>query len=140
MNSLNNPNYSGPGIWWSIHTIASEAKNTESKNSFLAYVKIIEEKFPCKECRNHFKEYVDKNNPNSKKYLDVDKGLFLWSWECHNNANLITGKKIFPYTEAEKMYYSPEVCTLACGSGIQPPPTKNNKPSFKGVRVNISPN
>lgn len=130
MSNLKDPKVIGPGIWWSLHTIAADANTPEKKLLFLNYLKIIKDKFPCLECKNHLNEFINKNNPNSSQYSDL-KGLFKWSWECHNNANLVSGKKLFLYSDAEKLYYSPEFCTTSCSSNI------SNKPVFKSTGVVI---
>jgi len=124
---LTDPTYIGPGVWWLLHTSSASVKD---ENTYLAFLKIIEnisEKFPCNKCRNHFKEYISNNNIYLKlDYKKNPKGLFKWTWECHNNANKSTGKPNFDYIEAEKLYYDPTFCSTSCGANevhTNPTPT-----------------
>ena len=111
--NLKNPEYIGPGIWWTLHTLAADATTQEKIAFFMNYVETLKSKFPCNECRNHFITFCEANNPNISK--NKEKGLFKWSWECHNNANIITKKPQMLYSDAEKLYYSNDFCSLDCG-------------------------
>ena len=131
------PKIIGPGIWWFLHNKASLATTDISKLEFMNDVNNLKKTFPCNECRSHLIEFVKKNP--MEPFLKKDKGLFIWTWNFHNNANTITGKPIFPYIDAERMYYSPELCTTTCGhSTPQPPPQQQQPPiNFNNITVKL---
>ena len=118
--NLRDPKIIGPGIWWFLHNKASLAKTKEQKKAFLDDINLLRQTFPCLECRTHLDDYAKKNPP--EKYININKGLFIWTWNCHNNANSITNKSQFPYDDAEKLYFSPEVCESFCSNTDHPPP------------------
>lgn len=134
-NKNKDPKYIGPGVWWSLHTLAATATTPELKQNFINFVKNIKDSFPCNECRQHFLEYNTKNPPLNR--FNEYRGLFKWSFDCHNNANKLTGKPMFSYSEAEKMYYSPEICMNSCGSEETLNNKVINKGNIKGITIKL---
>jgi hypothetical protein len=105
----------GPGGWYMIHLLAANAITYEDRLSCLFMFKVISTKFICLSCREHFREYCEKDSP--EQYCADNKQLFYWTWKCHNNANLLTNKTIFSYEEAEALYLDPNLeCKSGCGN------------------------
>ena len=57
---------------------------------------------PCSICRNHYKDFLQKQ-PISP-YLDNRKSLKRWVLDCHNNVNKLNHKKIWTIKEMENYY------------------------------------
>lgn len=111
MNKTQKPKYLGPGTWYVLHTMAANAVSKDEKKAFLILVDILKTKLFCKKCQDHFNEFILIDNPS--KYINTERGLFDWSWRCHNNANQITGKQLMSYEDAVELYYNTEICTAA---------------------------
>lgn len=112
---LSTASYIGPGIWFSLHSLCMAAVDEKNKSIAYAYITFIKERFPCKQCRDHFTEYCLKDPPaNSEKLKD---GLFGWSVRCHNNANILTKKEEVSYEDVYALYSKfkeGEVCETVC--------------------------
>ncbi|SPN79940.1 Disulfide oxidoreductase [Cedratvirus Zaza IHUMI] len=116
------PTYSGPGLWFIIHTSAKEAKTEEKKKNFVYIMDLISENHPCAdECRPHIKAYREKhplkNFWNIKDENGEEVGLFLWTFNFHNEVNARIGKKQLDWQTAYHMYANPDVftpCTSSC--------------------------
>ncbi len=56
----------------------------------------------CSICRYHFIIWVNKNDINN--VVKNRENLFTFFWNCHNNVNTKTGKKIWSYTDVYNLY------------------------------------
>jgi hypothetical protein len=125
----------GSGIWYIIH---KEAIICQDKKSYINFIHRLKNSFPCEACKKHFTEYIEKNP--IEQYLQVDKGLFIWTWKFHNSVNRRLGKPEMSYEDAEKMYTDGEsncnLCTNMFGLTIDEPrlefyvPIKKKKQRF----------
>lgn len=123
---ITNPEVVGPGNWFVIHTMAKRAGESgnpyQAKMAFWNHMKMLSETFPCITCRNHIKEYLDKN-PIEPFWRIIDEstgqdvGLFKYTWIFHNIVNVRLGKPEMSWNTAYSMYYDEEesVCSLSCG-------------------------
>ena len=123
-NNFSNPAIIGPGVWYSIHLKAKHATTFEKKQEFVEYMEQLSREFPCMECRNHIKEYLD-NNPFDIFFQMINKqqqdiGMFKWSWLFHNAVNTRLGKPYVDWETAWGMYDTEDsICNLDCGnSGV----------------------
>ena len=113
--------YFGPGVWYSLHTLALAADNGKVKRStFIDYAKLLASDFPCADCRDHYSSMVN-TMPKSR--------FFEWTVKIHNRVNTRLNKTskfskcIMSTSEARnhiqsiKAGYTPEgsVCTECRG-------------------------
>lgn len=103
-------NIIGPGIWYSIHLKGALATTDYLKDMFEEYINELCDNFPCKKCKKHFREFLDKNPiKNYRNIIDKfgeDIGLFKWSWMFHNDVNKRLGKDLIDYELAYQIYYT----------------------------------
>jgi len=90
-----NPENSGRGVWWVIHSLA---KNQDA--AFPGTMTHIRDNFFCSDvCRPHIKSYMQRNP------LPRDSRMwFEWSVNFHNNVNQRLGKPIISLDEAYMIY------------------------------------
>jgi hypothetical protein len=118
---LSHSPYCGPGVWYSLHTLAINARTKSRKKEFITIVVILRDNFKCMVCRNHWREYMDTHP--IEEYFDVldshgnDVGMFKWTWIFHNHVNARLGKPHMDYQTAYNLYSQPEfgVCLDGCG-------------------------
>jgi hypothetical protein len=100
---LHNPKYSGPGIWFSIHIMAFNAKTQKEKESVIKQIRIIQQNFPCQECKTHFGSYLE-NHPPEATIKEGPEALFLWTVNFHNSVNYRRGYPQVSFEEAKSIY------------------------------------
>ena len=100
---LHNPKYVGPGIWFSIHIMAYNAKTQKEKEFVIKQIRIIQENFPCQECKSHFWDYLNNHPPEDTIKKDSE-ALFLWTVNFHNAVNFRVGYKQLSFEEAKSLY------------------------------------
>lgn len=114
----------GPGIWFSIHTLA---RNCVDKKEFLNFLELVKATFPCVQCRAHFEEYY-RTHPIGKYWtyyeniggIKEDIGLYKWTWEFHNAVNQRLGKLLLTWDIAKDMYKKGSIigiCMENCDQG-----------------------
>lgn len=84
----------GEGAWSVIHTVSKHDRDLA-----LWLYKQIYDKFLCLECREHFKQTYDANNPQNSR------DLFRWSYDAHLKANQHSGRNSHPTFEQVKSMY-----------------------------------
>ena len=73
--------YFGPGIWYSLHSLAYNADNGRiRKTTFVEFAEMLRRTFPCPECRRHYNSYVEQNPIPQVKYFE-------WTVNFHNTVN-----------------------------------------------------
>jgi len=97
MTELNLKNVS-TGTWYLLHLACSNVKTHKDRKAVLFLIKTLKHKFICGTCRQHFKDFIDKNPPED--YED----LLYWSWLAHDNANRIANCKRISYNDFKKLY------------------------------------
>lgn len=121
------PGYSGPGLWFILHTSGKEATTEEKKKAFVILVDTIENNHPCAdECRPHIQAYRKKNPIenywNIKDHEGKDIGMFLWTFKFHNEVNARLNKPQLDWITAYNMYsndiFTP--CTSSCHEEEKP--------------------
>ena len=122
---LHNPNYTGPGIWFTIHSIAAQAKTPEEKKFVIKQIKYLQEHFPCGDCKIHFGEYINKH-PLENAINGSEESLFIWTFNFHNAVNFRLKKPQVTYEEAKSIFYKESIyCDAKCDQSEE---VKNNKP------------
>lgn len=145
---ITNPLYVGPGVWFIIHKWAINCKNTEDRKRFCRTMKKICDDFPCINCSNHCKDYMEKHPIES--YIDVkmkidgveqDVGLFFWTWKFHNAVNERLKKDTISLEKAYRLYtVKPNVCSIECMKSKQENKDTNEikKRTMKIIDENLS--
>lgn len=103
----------GPGVWFKMHVDAVDAVTDELKNAFILSVNRTCDRFKCKECRTHFRKYIDthpfQNYWNIRDPKGRDVGFYKWTWELHNKVNERLGKPLVGLEESYIYYADSEV-------------------------------
>ena len=111
---LHNPVYVGPGIWFTIHTLAANASSDNEKKDVIKHIRKLHDRFPCLECKGHFGEYLTKHPPEDSLGGNED-ALFLWTVNFHNAVNYRLRKPQVSYEEAKSIYKENDIfCTKKC--------------------------
>lgn len=92
--NLSNPIIWGPVVWNFLHVLASQFKSTsdEDRQCWVNVIKSLPGVLPCKECREHFREYLAQNPVDISIASDAYT-LSQWLWRAHEHVNALTGKK-----------------------------------------------
>ena len=123
-NRLHNPNYSGPGIWFNMHTNCAWATTPEQKRFAIDQIKNLQSKFPCGECKVHFGNYIQAH-PMESTINGNEEALFLWSFNFHNAVNARLRKPQLSYEDAKKIYYDDaSFCSAKCDEEKSKTPPK----------------
>ena len=118
---LHNPNYTGPGLWFGLHTLGAMSKTPEQKKSAIEYIKYLQQNFPCNECKGHFGNYIETHPLERVINDNNEESLFLWTFNFHNAVNHRLKKPIVSYDEAKQIFYNnSEFCMNECGSEEKP--------------------
>lgn len=94
--------------WDNIHRMAASAVTCKLKKEFKYYIKYLRDNFPCKECRYHIDEYLNKHP--MEDYYDIydssgnDIGIAEWSWRFHNEVNERLNKPFFSWSDFIETY------------------------------------
>ena len=87
--------------WFSINY--PENPNNNDKQQIKDLIEIMQiSGLTCSICRNHFVQWVKKNNIN--KVVENRKNLFTFFWECHNEVNNRKGIEKMSYELAYELY------------------------------------
>jgi len=99
------PTVWGPHMWKTIHAIAlgypDRPSNIDRENYrvfFMNLYKII----PCQTCADHYQEIVAKLPVDS--HLNNQHHLFEWTWNIHNQVNMLLNKPLMSLEDAKNMF------------------------------------
>lgn len=93
----------GPGLWFTFHVTSLEARNLISKQYAIRNMRLIATKLRCLKCRNHARDYMNKDPP------ELSRNLFRWTVDFHNSVNERLGKELWNYHKAYLYYSDPPV-------------------------------
>jgi hypothetical protein len=115
---LHKPTYVGPGIWFTMHTLAAMAKTPDEKKQAIGQIKYLQSKFPCEECKLHFGNYIE-THPLENTLNGNEDSLFLWTFNFHNVVNFRLGKSQVSYEEAKNIFLNEMIfCSADCESDV----------------------
>jgi len=137
---LHNPVYIGPGVWYTFHSLAAEAKNDLEKKEVIKHIRMLHHKFPCSDCKGHFGEYLEKHPPEETLGKNQSEdSLFLWTVNFHNAVNYRLKKPQVSYEEAKSIFMQNDIfCSAKCDEDEDYPPKvskKISKSSGKGTKL-----
>jgi hypothetical protein len=113
------PNYPtncewGPILWRILHGLADKYGRlmypTFIREQEVAWPKFIEQTqniLPCKDCRSHYKEFYQKNNPSIlKDLISEDQASWVQNFffNLHNEINLENNKPLFEFSNLHSTY------------------------------------
>jgi len=104
----------GPILWRILHGLADKYGRLMStlylKEEEISWYNLINETLkilPCKECKTHYKEFLDLHNPKIIKTLPYDEQK-VWVqqffWELHNIVNLRNDKPSIEFDKVHDLY------------------------------------
>ena len=120
----NTSKYFGPGIWYTIHSIALTIKEEEEYWFFVKYIEWIKIYFPCEKCRNDFENYLNVNPLPKLESKSIDPftnirdtalACFVWTFHLHNYVNEKLNKNII---DIENAYDTISKYIDGCGTEI----------------------
>lgn len=117
--SLTDPKYIGPGVWYNTHLTAYEATDDRKIDEFMDHMYLLADKFACKKCRKHIRQYIETHPLEDLRNLRNDDGrrigMFKWAWLFHNAVNTRIHKPLVDWETAWAMYDEEiEVCSKNC--------------------------
>ena len=100
-----NQNIWGPKFWFTLHTVSFEYPinpTQQDKKIYYNYYDSYKYLLPCSVCRKNYKINLKElpliNSLNSRR------DLVHWVIDIHNKVNTETGKRLYSYEEAIKLY------------------------------------
>lgn len=85
--------------WDTIHKYALQADKEHNTKDFCKFIRKISNQITCSKCKNHMLKYIEIKKPENAT------SFFKWSWEFHNEVNIILNKPTVSYEQA-LTYYS----------------------------------
>jgi len=90
-------------ITWNIFHTLTLNYNDNYKQEYIIFFNSLKIIIPCRMCRNHYIENINKENMEIEKNINSDQ-IFNWTVDLHNSVNKMNKKKIWSYDEARKYY------------------------------------
>ena len=107
-NALNiDPNFWGPHVWATIHTLALKADSQNEITAFNNFADSLHFLLPCDNCKGDFHKWHSKNG-----YAHLGQA-FSWSVKLHNYVNEKLGKQTVDIEEARSQWLS-DSCSFSC--------------------------
>jgi hypothetical protein len=88
--------------WIFFHTVTLNY-NEQYRDKYIEFFDTFKTIIPCKICRNHFIENINKENMNIEENVNSDR-IFTWTIDLHNSVNKMHRKKIWSHDEARNYY------------------------------------
>jgi hypothetical protein len=111
--------------------MAYNAKTQKEKEFVIKQIRIIQENFPCQECKSHFWDYLNNHPPEDTIKKDSE-ALFLWTVNFHNAVNFRVGYKQLSFEEAKSLYSGDSLfCSKSsCDEDFE---QNNESPEYKPI-------
>jgi hypothetical protein len=103
------PKIIGPGVWYTLHTLAKECDNGNTPGLFIKVLKIIVYTFKCEKCRFHAVNYIKKNQPEFL-ILSNRQPCSYYINQFHNTVNIRLGKPVYTHKESNRLYKTSKNC------------------------------
>ncbi len=92
--------------WYNLHHLSVKYPDNPCEDQKKQIMNLINKMqtdgIPCPLCRNHFKNFVKKNDMET--VILEKKNLFTFFLNCHNDVNIMEGKNLISYDEAFENY------------------------------------
>jgi hypothetical protein len=79
----------------------------EQEVSWPKFIEQTQHILPCKDCRSHYKEFYEKNNPSILKKLSAEQqALWVQNYflNLHNEINVENNKPVFEFSNLHSTY------------------------------------
>ena len=93
------PNAWGPLAWQYLHVVAfsyPENPTAVQRKVYETFLRSFGETLPCKECRENFGNYLNKDFKSSRDLKSCD-AFAKFIFRVHNHVNARLGKKVIPW-------------------------------------------
>lgn len=90
-------------ITWNIFHTISLNYNDQYRDEYINFFNSMKIIIPCKICRNHYIENINKTNMSIDYNIDKDR-IFNWTVDLHNTVNKMHNKKLWAHDDARKYY------------------------------------
>ena len=122
----------GPGWWDTIHRKAASIESKKDLDEFVAHMDFVARAYPCQVCRVHYHDMWQRYKtriPMFYLHMNAKKkhyGMFLMTWQMHNEVNERLHKPKLGWADAVYIYYAAdklnpetgEPCDEACDGVI----------------------
>ena len=105
------PEVFGPGIWWTLHTIASvypESADGQRRQACEQFVGAIPAMLPCRVCGDHLREELEQRDVGAA-CAGSEELSTMWC-EVHNSVNARLGKPVADCALARERYSAVSIC------------------------------
>jgi hypothetical protein len=105
------PEVFGPGIWWTLHTIAStypDSPSAAQREHCERFVESMPAMLPCSECGDHLRDELKRHDVAAA--CGSGDGLSLLWCAAHNAANARLGKPPLDCGQVRRRYNSVPIC------------------------------
>jgi hypothetical protein len=99
----------GNCYWYCMHYFCANLNDiltNSQKLSFKSFMICLVYLIPCSTCKNHYKEYLSKNNID--KYLNTNYNIYLYTFQLHNIVNAKLNKEIVDFNSSYNFYKLPK--------------------------------
>jgi len=103
---MTDPNYWGPGLWMTLHTMTfdyPENPTEEEKNNYRDFFHSLKYVLPCGVCRQHYAKAIEQTYPIDPALKNRDT-LTRWLVDFHNTVNKRLNKPIVSYESVKEKY------------------------------------
>lgn len=90
-------------ITWNIFHTISLNYNEQYRDEYINFFNSMKVIIPCKICRNHYIDNLNKPNMNIESNMNKNK-IFNWTVDLHNIINKKHNKKLWTHDDAKKYY------------------------------------
>jgi hypothetical protein len=97
----------GPRVWSLLHRLSFYSNRQDVGGAWKNVLRTLNDVIPCALCRNHMKEYMNKNPlliPSLIPGTQVREIIVVWLYNFHNHVNVSLGRDPFPFEMLEVMY------------------------------------
>ena len=120
---MTDPNFWGPALWTSLHTISFDYPDHPSgtdKQNYNMFFHSLKQVLPCDQCRKHYTKFIEETSPIEPALKNRDT-LTRWLVNLHNVVNERLQKGIVTYESVKEKYdnLSGKCSTDICGSNKQ---------------------
>jgi len=97
----------GSKVWTLLHRLSFYSNRQDVGGAWKTVLRTLSETLPCQYCRNHMREYLNKNPltfPASASGQIKRETIILWLFNFHNHVNQSLGRQPFAFDLLELEY------------------------------------
>lgn len=129
---MTDPNFWGPALWNSLHTMTFHYPDQPSETDQRHYSEFfhsLQHVLPCENCRQHFGRALTQTHP-LQPALKNQETLTRWLVDLHNSVNVRLGKPVVSYESVKEKYDAirgkcpTNTCHLSIAATCETPTTR----------------